>query len=109
MVEKETLYNYLILGVIAICVIAGIYIFMIKPATDKTFAQKNFEEQRSIFLARFCSGLGYINYTFVEIGSLYDGYCYKNVNDYTRIVSYFKLGWEQRDGSYSFYVLQEKR
>jgi hypothetical protein len=109
MVEKETLYNFTIIGVVAICFIAGVYIFLIKPATDKTLTEKNFEEQRNIFLSRYCSNLNFQNFTFTETGSLYNAYCFTESSPMVRVVSYLRYDFSVKDGSYTFWVLQERK
>lgn len=108
MVEKEMLYNYAIIGIIAIIIIFGVYIFAFKPASDKSLAEKNFEEGERIFLSRYCGNLGFSNYTLEDIGN-YNGYCYTQSSPMVRVSSYFRVAWEQKDGSYTFFVLQEKR
>jgi hypothetical protein len=108
MVEKELLYNYGIVAVIAIIIISCAYIFVFKPATDKTQAQKNFEEGEKIFLSRYCENLGFNNYALEDIGN-FNGYCFTQNSPMVRLSSYFRLGWEQKNGNWEFFVLQEKR
>lgn len=108
MVEKETLYNFGIIAVIVVCLISVLYIFLLKPAWDETLAQKNFEESRNVFLSRFCTNLGYASYKIEDI-SAYNGYCFTESSPMVRVISYFRLGWEQKDGSYTFYILEIKK
>jgi hypothetical protein len=108
MVEKETLYNFAIIGVIAICIIAGVYIFLVKPATDKTLTEKNFEEGRNLFLSRYCTNLGYASYKIEDI-STYNGYCFTESSPMVRVISYFRYSYDIKDNLYSFYIIQERK
>jgi hypothetical protein len=110
MVEKEMLYNYLIIGIIAVCIIAGVYIFLIKPATDKTQDENNFEENRDIFLARYCENLKFKNFTIEDTqGKIANGYCFAQDNPMIRVMRSFKLGYEKTDTGFQFFILQERK
>jgi hypothetical protein len=110
MVEKEMLYNYLIIGIIAVCIIAGVYIFLIKPASDKSLTQKNFEDGRDIFLSRYCENLKFKNFTIEDTQSkIMNGYCFTQDTPIVRITSSFKLGYEKTDTGFTFFILQEKK
>ena len=108
MVEKETLYNYTIIGIIAICIVVGMYIFAIKPATDKYLLQKNFEEQRNVFLAKYCENLKFTDFKLQDI-STYNGYCFTESSPMVRVISYFHYDYDIKDGSYTFWILQERK
>ena len=108
MVEKETLYNFAILGIIAVCVLVIMFIFVIKPATDKSLSQKNFEEQRNIFLAKYCENLKFTSFKLQDI-STYNGYCFTESSPMVRVISYFHYDYDIKDGSYTFWILQERK
>jgi hypothetical protein len=106
--EWEGIYNYIIFAIFIVIIIGIAYIFVLKPATDKTQDQKNFEDTRSIFLARWCSNMGYNNYTFQDIGN-YNFYCFTDSSPISRVVTYGRYDWTKNGNGYNFFILQEKR
>jgi hypothetical protein len=110
MVEKEQMYNFAIIGVIAIIIMFIVYIFAFKPASDNSLTQKNFEESRNIFLAKYCENLKFKNFTIEDMQSkILNGYCFTQDNPMVRITSSFRLGYEKTDMGFTFFVLQEKK
>jgi hypothetical protein len=71
-------------------------------------AEKNFEENRAIFLSRYCTNLGYTSYSIQDIGN-YNGYCFTESNPMVRVVGYFRYDYTVKDGSYTFYIIQERK
>jgi hypothetical protein len=107
-VEWEGIYNYIIILILVVTAISAVYIFAIKPATDKTLVQKNFEENRNVFLSRYCSNLGYTSFKIEDIGN-YNGYCFTESSPMVRVISYFHYSYDVKDGSYTFYIIQERK
>jgi hypothetical protein len=86
------------------------YIFVFKPMTDKTLAQKNFEEQRSIFLAKYCENLKFKNFTVEDTqNKILNGYCFTQDTPMVRVMSSFKLGYEKTDTGWQFFILLERK
>jgi hypothetical protein len=108
--ERETLYNWVIIGlVIALC-FGLFYVFVIIPFNQKTLQEQNFDKERGIFIDRFCTNLGFQKYKVEDISdTVYNMYCYTQESENVRVASYFRYDYDQRDGKYYFYIVKEKK
>jgi hypothetical protein len=108
--ERETLYNWAIIGLLIVLGSGLVYVFVFTPMNQKTQQEQNFERERDVFLARFCTNLGYQKYKIEDISdTVYNMYCYTEQGENVRTASYFRYDYDLRDGKYYFYIVKEKK
>jgi len=108
--EWEGIYNYIVVAIVVVILIASAYLLVIKPATDKTQEQKNFEDQLNLFLSRYCSNMNYKNFTIGNVeGTLYNFKCYSEVSPNVITTTYGRYSYTKQGTNYTFFVEQIRK
>jgi hypothetical protein len=108
--EWEGLYNYFIIAIFIIGIIALAYIFIWKPSIDNNLEQQRFEKEQDYFLMTFCKNLNFQNYKIEPIeGTVYNAICYSDSGQNARVFTYFRYDWELKNGQFKFFVMELKK
>lgn len=93
--------------IVAVILLSLMWIFVLKPNADYQKKVVDFDNEKDVFMSNFCRNMGYENYAEIELDK-YNAYCFTE-RGMARTVTYFTYDYEEVDGKYNFFALQEKR